>query len=325
MADDTIVLDPANADNSGADKSQGQDTLAGQDNVVATQGADTLDAQGNDTISGGDADKDAPGYWPDTWRERLAKGDEKKLKELQRFRSIEDRDKSYDEMRKKLSSGELKAKLAPDATDEQVAAWRKDNGIPEKPDGYLEKLPGGLVIGSEEMPVYLPFAEIALEENVSPQAMGRLIAKVAAQQEEQIAAQSDADKAFKQTAEDALRAEWGSEYRGNLNSIMSFLDSAPPTDDGSPLKGLLMGARLADGTLFGNNPAALKWLASLAQDANPAGFVQPNAGASQLNAVEDEINGIRKVMRESRHIYDKDEKMQERFRILLTAQEKLRK
>ena len=145
------------------------------------------------------------------------------------------------------------------------------------------------------------------------------------QQDIAAAAQADADKVFKQSAEDALRAEWGAEYRGNVNSIMSFLDAAPPTDDGSPLKGLLMGARLSDGTLLGNNPTALKWLASLAQEANPAGFIAPGAGTSQLSVVEDELNGIRKVMRENRHIYDKDERMQERFRVLLSAQEKLRK
>ena len=292
-------------------------------------GQETVAAQGNDTLPGQDTiaaqEKEVTPDWAADWREKMASGDEKELKRLQRFRSPVDVYKSARELEKKLSSGDIKAKLAADATEEQIAAWRKDNGIPDTPDGYLEKLPAGLVIGDDDKPMLESFLADVHGENAPPSVVAKALDWYYRQQEDQIAAQADADRGFKQAAEDALRAEWGGEYRGNLNSIMSFLDAAPPTDDGSPLKGLLMGARLSDGTLLGNNPAALKWLASLAQEANPAGFVQPNAGASQLNAVEDEINGIRKVMRESRHTYDKDEKMQERFRVLLTAQEKLRK
>lgn len=295
------------------DAAQGADTIAGQDTLA-----------GADTLAGGE-DKVVAPDWREDWRDLMAGGDEKERKRLDRFRSPVDVYKSNRELEKKLSSGEVKAKLAGDATPEQIAAWRKDNGIPEKPDGYLEKLPSGLVIGDDDKPMLEGYLAEVHGANASPEVVAKTLDWYYRQQEVAAAAQSDADKAFKQSAEDALRAEWGAEYRGNVNSIMSFLDAAPPTDDGSPLKGLLMGARLSDGTLLGNNPTALKWLASLAQEANPAGFIAPGAGTSQLSVVEDELNGIRKVMRENRHIYDKDERMQERFRVLLSAQEKLRK
>ena len=299
------------------DTVQGADTLAGQDTLA---GADTL---------AGDEDRVVAPDWREDWRDLMAGGDPKERARLDRFRSPVDVYKSARELEKKMSSGDVKAKLPSDATEEQIAAWRKDNGIPEKPDGYLEKLPSGLVIGDEDKPMLESYLAEVHGANATPEVVAKTLDWYFRQQEATAAAQTDAqadaDKVFKQWAEDALRAEWGAEYRGNVNSIMSFLDAAPPTDDGSPLKGLLMGARLSDGTLLGNNPTALKWLASLAQEANPAGFIAPGAGTSQLSVVEDELNGIRKVMRESRHTYDKDEKMQERFRVLLAAQEKLRK
>lgn len=43
----------------------------------------------------------------------------------------------------KISSGKYKAPLAEDATDEELAAWRKENNIPEDPKGYkLPKIQG---------------------------------------------------------------------------------------------------------------------------------------------------------------------------------------
>lgn len=299
------------------------DNPAGQ---VADQGADTLSGQdtlaGADTLAGGE-DKVVAPDWREDWRDLMAGGDEKERKRLDRFRSPVDVYKSNRELEKKLSSGDVKAKLAADATPEQIAAWRKDNGIPEKPDGYLEKLPSGLVIGDDDKPMLEGYLAEVHGANASPEVVAKTLDWYYRQQDVAAAAQADADKAFKQSAEDALRAEWGAEYRGNVNSIMSFLDAAPPTDDGSPLKGLLMGARLSDGTLLGNNPTALKWLASLAQEANPAGFVAPSAGTSQADSVAAEIAKIEGIMRTDRRAYDKDEKMQARLRDLYDAQEKL--
>jgi len=261
--------------------------------------------------------------WPDDWRDKLAKGDEKARKRLDRFQSPADVLKSWQELERRMSAGEIKAKLPDNATDEQVAAWRKDNGIPEKPEGYLERLPKGLVIGDDDKPILEGYLARVHGKNASPEVVADTLDWYYAQQEEVIAAQAAADKAQEQAGADLLRAEWGGEYRSNINAVKSFLKSAPATDDGQLLGDLLMGARLADGTLFGNNPAALRWMARLAYDANPAGFVAPGAAASQIDAVTAELDTIRKTMREDRAAYDKNEKMQERFRQLLLAQEKL--
>lgn len=306
MADDVTAQDAADvAANSGADQSQGQDTLA---------------AQGNDTLAG---EKEVAPDWAADWREKMAGGDEKELKRLQRFKSPVDVYKSARELEKKMSSGDIKAKLAVDATPEQITAWRKENGIPEKPEGYLEKLPSGLVIGDEDKPMLESFLADVHGENAPPAVVAKALDWYYRQQEEVIAAQAQEDNNYNQKSVDLLRAEWGAEYRGNINSIRSFLDQAPATDDGTPLKDLLMGARLSDGTMLGNNPAALKWLATLAQESNPAGFISPAAGEAQIATAKNRIKEIETRMRTDRAGYNKDQAMQDELRKLYDMEAKL--
>ena len=268
-----------------------------------------------------DAEKAIAPDWREDWREKMAGGDAKELARLQRFKSPIDVYKSARELERKMSSGEVKAKLAADATPEQIAAWRKDNGIPEKPDGYLEKLPKGLVIGDADKPLIEGFLASVHGKNAPPEVVAEAIDWYYKAQEDAIAARVTADQTFAQASTDALRAEWGGEFRANINSITAFLDAAPVADDGTPLKGLLMDARLGDGTRLGDNPAALKWLAGLAAEANPAGFVAP--GASQIEGVQTELEKIADFRRNDRAAYFKDEKMQARERQLIAAKDKL--
>ena len=262
--------------------------------------------------------------WPDDWRDKLAKGDEKARKRLDRFQSPADVLRSWQELEKRMSSGEVKAKLPDNATDEQLSAWRKDNGVPDKPEGYLDALPKGLVIGDEDKPLLEGYLQRVHGKNVSPEVVAETLDWYYSQQEEALAAQATADREQEQAAADVLRAEWGGEYRSNINSIKAFLSSAPADDSGKPLAALLMGARLADGTPFGSNPAALRWMARLASAANPAGFVAPGAGGSQAESVATEIAKIEGIMRSDRNAYNKDTKMQERLRVLYAAEEKLK-
>lgn len=273
------------------------------------------------TILTNPGDQPVVGDWPEDWRDKLTK-DEKLRQRLDRFKSPGDVLKAYTEIEKKMSAGE-KAKLAADATPEQVTAWRKDNGIPEKPDGYLENLPKGLVIGDDDKPRLNAYLERVHGKNASPEIVADTLDWYYAEQESAIAAQAEKDTEYRQKSVEELRAEWGTEFKANVNSVKAFVASAPVAEDGTKLGDLLMGARLADGTMLGDNPAALRWLAKLADDANPAGFIAPSAGTSQKEGVESEIASIEKTMRENRPAYDKDERMQKRLLQLYEAQEKL--
>lgn len=262
--------------------------------------------------------------WPEDWRDKAAAGDEKFRKQLDRFRSPADLAGSYRALRQKMSSGELSAaRPGEDASDEERAEWRKDNGIPDSHEAYLESLPDGLVVGEADKPLALSFAEALHKVDAPPAVAAAALGWYYKAQDEAQAAQAEADKAFKARSEDALRGEWGNEYRGNINSIRSFLDAGPADEDGTPLVDLLLEGRLANGSKLGDNPTIMRWLAQMAYEANPAGFISPGTGKSQAQGVADEIAGIEKTMRENRNAYDKDEKMQARLRDLYAAQERL--
>lgn len=285
----------------------------------------TTEATGEETIATDAAaePKEAVPDWPEDWRDKLAKGDDKVRKRLDRFQSPADVLKSWQSLEQKLSSGDVKSKLPDDATEEQIAAYRKDNGIPDKPEGYLDNLPNGLVIGDDDKELVASYVERVHGKNADPAVVAETLDWYYQLQEDQIAKQAEDDAAARQKFEDELRSEWGGEFRANVTAINNFLAQAPVSEDGTPLKDLLWGSRMADGTPIGNHPTMLRWLARVASDANPAGFVAPGAGGSQAQSVKDEIASIEKVMREDRATYNKDTKMQERLRVLYDAEEKL--
>lgn len=301
------------------------ETLAPETDNPATQvtAETTAHATAPETVlAAPESSKPVTPDWAPDWREKMAGGDEKELARLGRFKSPVDVYRSNRELEKKMSAGP--AKLTADATPEQIAEFRKANGIPEKADGYLEALPKGLVIGDADKPMIEGFLNRVHGKNAPPEVVADAIDWYYGEQERIAAAQAQADKEFSLKSSDALREEWGGEFRANINSITAFLDAAPATDDGTPLKDLMMNARLGDGTRLGDNPAALKWLARLASDANPAGFVSPGAGGSQIESAEKELDGLKLRMRTDRAGWDKDAKAQARYMQLVSAIEKMK-
>ncbi|NWG25369.1 MAG: hypothetical protein HXY30_13325 [Pseudorhodoplanes sp.] len=251
----------------------------------------------------------------------MAGGDAKELARLQRFADEAAYHRSYRALEARLSSGEFRRALPENASAEELAAWRKDNGIPDKPEGYLEKLtlPDGLVLGEADKPVAESFARRALEKNWTPQQFNDAVGWYYENLEAQQAAQAEADAAFKQTSDDALRAEWqGADYRANLNAIQNLFAGWP--------KGLaeqLLTARTADGHILGNMPDFVKQMAALARELNPAAALVPAGGADPGKSLSDEIASIEKTMREKPDEYWNSTTMQTRYRELLEAQEKM--
>ena len=268
----------------------------------------------------------APADWPDDWREKLAGDDTKLLATLKRFTSPKTFSESYFALKQKLSSGEYQKKLAGDATDEQKAEWRKENGIPDKAEDYDTTLGDGLVIGEHDKPLVNEFLSSMHAANAQPEAVKAALSTYYKLVEQQTAARADADALGRTEAEDALRTEWGNDYRKNVNAAFSLLDVAP-----AGVKDRLMNGRLADGTPIGNDPGVLKFLAGLAREVNPLGTVVPGAGANATSAIADEIAGIEKQMGDLSSDYwkgqkaegGKETKMQVRYRELVTARDKI--
>lgn len=277
------------------------------------------------TIADGDGSEGdgvtPPSNWPEDWRERLAGDDKAAQNILKRFTSPEVMAKALVDLRKQISSGQYTKALAPDATEEEVAAWREANGIPESPDKYEIDL-DGRVLPDDDDPVVKGFLDHAHKSNFPPQMVNAALQWYADLAENEAAETIQRDQEFKSEAIEELRSEWGVEYRANINSVKSFL--------GDEVGPLILGARGPDGNLLGNNPALLKFFAQHARELNPASTIT-GLGSPDLNGVASEIEKIEKEMSKGKggeywsgpQNERGETQMQVRYRQLLEAREKM--
>ena len=253
------------------------------------------------------------------WRKEMAGEDADLAKQLERFTDPKLFATSWREAQQRIRSGELLKPLPENATPEQLAAYRQEHGIPEKPEGYLEKLPDGLVIGENDKPIFESFVKGLHDLNADPKLAHYAVKWYNDFQEEQAAKVSEADTTHRAEVEDALRPEWGNDYRANVNHIKSFLGTLP---DG--VGELIANARNGEGRALLNDPKVLKALAQVARELNPAHTIVPGTSGNQTEAVADEISKIEKLMRTNRAEYNRDTKMQARLRDLYSARERLK-
>jgi hypothetical protein len=256
------------------------------------------------------------GEWSGNWRQSLAGEDRNALKTLDRFPDPNAFWKSYQSMRAKVSSGEVRA-LADNATPEQMAEWRLANGIPEAPDRYDIALDDGLQIGETDRPLVDNYLAVAHQLNHTPDQVNANLNWYFAQARQQEEAIADANLAARGECEAELRSEWGHEYKTHLNGIVTMLDGAP-----KGVKQSLLAAKSVDGTNLLNQPGVMRWLAQMSRELNPVATVVGVGGAS-LQGIDEEIAQIEGVMKSDRAKYNGDERMQERLRKLYGAREKL--
>lgn len=240
------------------------------------------------------------GFWPETWRENIAKEDAKLQKILGRYASPDDVAKALVAAQDKIRSGELMPVLAKDAKPEEVAEYRKAMGIPETPDKYVLK---DVKIDAAEKPFVDKLMEAAHASNQTPAQVAATVNTWHAIREAALEEQGKKDEATAKASEDALRAEWGTDFRRNLNIVHGLLDGSGD----AKLKANLLEGRLADGTPVGSSPQALKMLLGVALKDNPAGIVVPGSSGDPAKNVDQRIAEIEKMMREDRKAYNKPE------------------
>lgn len=243
------------------------------------------------------------------WRDGFAGDDDKFKSTLERFNTPLDMGSAYREAQNTIRSGKFREPLADDANDDDIKAYREANGIPLEAKGYMENLPEGLVVGEEDQEVMGDFMGVLHGMNVDPK-VGHEIIKWYngfAQSEQDSQAEMDADQ--HQETEDALRTEWGADYRANINLAGAFLES----NFGAEAKEQFMNGRYQDGRGFMNDPAVLQVLAGLQRKLDPVTQIHPPGGGDPVETVQEEIAKINKFMREHRTEYNKDEVMQKRL------------
>jgi hypothetical protein len=289
---------------------------SGQDNG-GQQGAGQGEGQGQGQGDG--AGQQPKGDWAENWRELLAGEDKEDLKTLVRLSSPVDLWKQNKELRRKLSSGEFKKALPENATPEEKAAWRKENGFPENADGYLEslQLPNGMVLGDADKPFVAELAAAALDTDVPPAAFNGLVTKYYALQEAQAAKQAEEDQAYHDENLAALGKEFGPAFKREVALVNAFVAQYFPPEIASDL----LVARGSDGRIIGDNPIFIKALSALAREINPLATLVPGGGADPAKTVNDRLAEIRKFRTENPDKYDADKTMQaEELELIATKQ-----
>jgi hypothetical protein len=249
----------------------------------------------------------------------MAGGDDKMLAQLQRYASPEEVWKKTRALEQRMSSGEFKPVLKKDASEAEVKEYRAAHGIPEDPTKY--DLGKDVKIDASDKPVFDRIFKAMHGANATPESVRTMVQAWNTIKQEAVAHQEEQDRTIQQKSEDALRGEWGSEYRRNLNLIHGLLDGSGD----QKLKDALLGGRLADGTPIGSHLETLKMLLGLALVQNPAGVVVSGGEGDRGKAIDDEIGEIEKLMRTDRPAYNKDVKKQERLRQLYEARETTKK
>lgn len=266
----------------------------------------------------------APGTDWASVRTKIAGEDEKLLKQLSRYGTMEEAIKAGLSAQEKIAKTRA-TRPGKDASPEELAAYREANGIPGSPEGYEIDLPNGIVLGESDKPYTDAFLKIAHKHHLPPEAANEIAATQLELREAEIAERSQRDAESLSSAHETLSKpeEWGSELKLNMNMIRGLLETAP-----SGVRENLEASRAADGTPLGNHVPTLKWLASLAREINPLATVVPGSGSNSQQALESELSKLEGMMADGSSEYWKGlnaEKNQARYRDLMEVKLKLGK
>ena len=263
--------------------------------------------------------------WNEGWRERLAAGStdpDSERKQLERYESPEQVWRKARELERKLSSGQYRTVLKPDATDAEKVAWRKENGIPETPKGYKINMPDGKPAPKEDDAFLASFLAQAHGANYTQEMVDATIKTFYAEVDRQQGAIAEAEKAAVDETEEKLRQEWGADYKTNKAMAEALLARAP-----AGFRDRFLNGYLADHRPIKASPEAWKWLVQLEREINPAATVVPASVGDQGKAIEVEIQDLKKLMGNKASEYwegPKAESLQKRYRELVGAQEKMK-
>ena len=291
--------------------------------------ADTTDDTWKDAIAGDGDDRDArmtaladfdsptalfdsqQGLANANWRDPFVpEGDEEFGTQMERFSAPADFSKSFREQQTTLSSRPTLAAPGEGATDEDIVAFRETNKLPAEVGDYLKDLPDGIVLGETDMAIAEHFMG-AMHGQYATKEMGNALLSAYSKFQEQVQTdQAALDATQHQETTDELRAEWGTDYRTNINIVHGYLEGML----GKEGKEELINGRYPSGRGFMNNPAVLKGLAIRGREYDPAAAAGiPSAGADAVTTMNDEIAEIEKLMRTDRRAYNADQKMQDRL------------
>lgn len=275
--------------------------------------------------------------WGETWRDDYAtkaatvdgKLDEKLrdkiANRLKRFSSVKDTLDWTFNADKKISEGSYKKAPDAGASAEEIAEYRKAHGIPDDPAKYLENLPAGIKIADEDKALFDNLAKHMHGLHADPKIMHGFADWYYQIQRQQDELFSENNIKAKQETEDALRADFGPDYRTNINLVNAFVGTMP-----KEVQETLFKSVTPDGKQIMNDPGMVKWLAQQARELQYTGTVTlPGQEASK--GLDQEIADIESKMGDRRSEYwkgamapgTKDTVMQVRYRELIDMKNRM--
>ena len=265
----------------------------GADAAVAIPDADAGDASATDVKP--DADKAATDASAkavaktdkgDDWRSDLPDD----LKETaNRFTSKADAVRAIADLRKRESQVRVPGR---DATPEQIAAYQKAVGVPDKPELYeFPDLPEGLELTDQVKESRTQWGKRFHTLGVSKETAKELSKLVNEDVVRELTAQKEADKAFATKQEEALRNEWkGDEYERNKTlANRAFSDLANRT--GLKLDDLTR-IETKDGRFLMDRAEIVKMFAVIGREMSE-GSLGPTLTESEKDTVDEQIRNIR--------------------------------
>ena len=294
--------------------------------TIATSGDVT---QHEDTLP----DDEPPSAFTAEWREYLADGDESITKMLSRYadpkalvKKIINQDKI---IRSRKPEPELPGK---NAGEDEWAEYRKAKGLPIEPEGYLEslKLGDNRAIGPEDQPILESFAAALHGANAPQETVDAAVNWYYNLEELREAETIESDDNFRVESRDALRDEWGPDFKRNVNAISHLFTDAPgganPNDDES-LMSRIFTARTQDGRLLGDDTDFVRFLSGVVLELKPEASSVPTTKAD-LQSVQSELAELTKLVSKDDSEYwrgPQAKQLQTRFAELLKVEETLRK
>lgn len=269
----------------------------------------------------GDPPGDPPGeptaWFQDDWRQKYAGDDEKRVARLDRYTSPNAVIDALFAAQEKIRSGDLQAALPEGATDEQLSEWRESRGIPTEPGGYDLTFDDGFVIGDEDRPIIDGLVETMHGVNATPEQVRATVRGAFDVQEQWTAKLEAQDQVQMEETQAALAAEWGPDYKANMNLMRNVLDLLP-----EDVRGDFMNSRLPDHRGMGNSPSVIKGLAAIGRMLNiGTTYIGGGGGEQQVDSINEELASITAKM--GTKAYQNDEKMQARWRELDDAKRRL--
>ena len=288
-----------------------------EDNLKSLEGFDSPAALGTAYFEQSAAAKAAEGA---NWRDPFVGDDKKRGTQLERYTTQEDFGKAFFERDALISAGDLLKPLPENATDDDIKAYRAQQGAPEEVAGYFDGMPDGLVIGEDDRPIVEDFlAKVIHKFHLPPAAGYAAMTWYNDFQEQQEAAIAEQDIKHSDEFDATLRDEWGpAEFRTNMNYSENLM-----TDLSPEIKEEFLGARMSDNRMLSNDPAIRRWMTNLARRILPSPTLVPSNAGDMGKTIDARLAEIKGKMGTPE--YTKDEAMQAEYRDLLEAKDKQRK